>query len=148
MPFQKGNNFGKRFKKGHRRTPEEEKKRSETVRKLVKEGKWRTSWVGGRRVSEGYVQLWMPEHHLASKLGYVAEHRLIAEIKIGRKLLPGEVVHHINENTIDNRPENLEVMSIGSHISLHQKGKANPGIEKNFKGKEPWRTVYRSSKIN
>lgn len=45
--------------------------------------------------------------------------RLIMEKKIGRKLLSSEVVHHKNGNKLDDREENLEIMSLLEHARLH-----------------------------
>ena len=44
----------------------------------------------------GYIYIQKPEHPKATKRGYVAEHRLVAEDKIGRFLKDDEDVHHIN----------------------------------------------------
>jgi hypothetical protein len=38
-------------------------------------------------------------------------HRWVEENKLGRKLKPGEVVHHRDGNTLNNSPNNLKVYS-------------------------------------
>ena len=59
------------------------------------------------------------EHPRSSKWGYVLLHRLIAENTLGRILQEDEIVHHINHDKYDNRPENLQVMSSSEHGKLH-----------------------------
>ena len=52
---------------------------------------------------------------------YIYEHRFIMENYLGRLLRINEVVHHKNENKLDNKLENLELKSMANHSSLHAK---------------------------
>jgi len=79
------------------------------------------NWKGGRTIaSSGYVLVKRPGHPLADSRGYAYEHRVVAMEKLGRPLHKGEVVHHINGDKLDNRPENLAVLpSNGHHMQAH-----------------------------
>lgn len=82
------------------------------------------------------------EHHYNhiyscnSKIGYhgwVSEHNMIAEWVNNRKIERNEIVHHINYNGKDNRPENLMIMDRKEHQRYHaeinnQKNWNNPVI--------------------
>ncbi len=48
------------------------------------------------------------------------EHRLVAEIKLGRALMHNEVVHHIDGNKQNNEPDNLMIMTQSDHLKLHR----------------------------
>lgn len=66
----------------------------------------------------GYKHIYKPEHPFCRKQGYILEHRLVMEKKIGRYLFPAERVHHINGDKLDNRIKNLKLFG---NESLHQK---------------------------
>lgn len=79
-------------------------------------------WRGGRvRGGEGmrYWMVYVPGHPRANTLGYVLEHRLVMEQELGRLLEADEIVHHKNEDTLDNDPGNLEIMTQAEHARLH-----------------------------
>jgi hypothetical protein len=65
----------------------------------------------GNITTNGYVRLYMPTHPNASSRGYVMEHVMVMSEHLGRPLVPGENVHHINGARSDNRIENLELWS-------------------------------------
>ncbi len=80
-------------------------------------------WKGGRfKHTKGYTLILKPEHPFCDYKGYIMEHRLILEQKLGRFLKPTEYTHHINGIPDDNRPENLHLCSNNAeHKKLHRK---------------------------
>jgi hypothetical protein len=74
---------------------------------------------------DGYVSVFVGEaHHLANCRGYCLKHRLVMEKKIGRWLTDKEVVHHKDDNPLNNDPENLELFQDnGSHLHETRMGK-------------------------
>jgi len=90
----------------------------------------------GRSIaSSGYMLVRVGiDHPLADVRGYAYEHRVVAQEAIKRPLARGEHVHHKNGDKLDNRPENLEVLSAAEHRVEHRHsgrkrrlpGEANP----------------------
>jgi hypothetical protein len=50
-------------------------------------------------------------------------HRVVGENKAGKKLGFNEVVHHVDEDKLNNDPDNLKILSRSEHSSLHMKGR-------------------------
>ncbi|MCG2689870.1 HNH endonuclease [Candidatus Parcubacteria bacterium] len=75
-------------------------------------------WKGGRYQDKtsGYILVHNPEHPTANAHGYVLEHRLVMEEKLGRLLKPHEIVYHKNGKKDDNHPKNLILALVGEQM--------------------------------
>lgn len=68
----------------------------------------------------GYALVKRPEHHRSNSSGYVREHILVMEAKLGHPIPSGMDVHHKDEDKQNNHPDNLELFqSRGEHIRFH-----------------------------
>lgn len=133
-----GFNLGKKFSdeirkklsvahKGQHSSPKTEFKKGKhySIKTEFKKGKLTGNkhpcWKGGKVKSDNHWLIYKSDHPFASKRDkYVLEHRLVMEKHLGRYLKPKEVVHHINEDSLDNRLENLMLFSNqNEHTKYH-----------------------------
>jgi uncharacterized protein (DUF1330 family) len=70
---------------------------------------------------QGYVLVLLPPDQRGGRSKYAAEHRLVMERHLGRRLTRDEQVHHLNGDKTDNRVENLAVCSVRDHTTLHHR---------------------------
>lgn len=107
-------------------------RKSATIKAVLKKryphgryGENAANWKGGRHVYNGYVVIYSPGHPRATNSNRVFEHIVVAEKKLGRFIGRDEIVHHINGDKQDNRPDNLEVMKRSAHVNYHMKSGKN-----------------------
>lgn len=141
--FQKGNkiNLGKKLSEETKRRmsfAQKGKKRTEEAKARMRgrTGEKSTNWKGGRVKSvAGYILIHNSNHPFCNDRGYIFEHRLVMEKKLGRYLKPKECPHHKGikypvgsvENKQDNRIENLVLFRNNAyHFWFHKNGFCNP----------------------
>lgn len=79
----------------------------------------------GATADRKYIEVlatWHPNKNAASR---EALHRIIAEARLGRFLVEGEIVHHKDGDATNNHWDNLEVMTQAEHARKHKLEKAH-----------------------
>jgi hypothetical protein len=83
-------------------------------------------WRGGRKDTEGYNAIRMfpgdDFYPQRSQDGYILEHRLVMMRHLGRPLLSSEIVHHLDGNRYNNKLENLQLTTRGTHELSYRHG--------------------------
>lgn len=75
--------------------------------------------IGTKRLHKSREGLVYVEVKVGQPNEWKYEHRVVMATVLGRNLATSEHVHHRNENTQDNSPENLEVLSPAEHNRHH-----------------------------
>ncbi len=60
---------------------------------------------------------------IKSNHGWIEEHRYVMEQQLNRRLLPSEIVHHIDHDHNNNVISNLEITTRSEHARHHMTGR-------------------------
>jgi hypothetical protein len=101
------------------------------VAEHAKSGEQHSQWKGGfRKHSKGYLEIHVslvePEFQCMAQKNnnHILFHRYIVAKSIGRPLTKKEIVHHKDENRLNNCPFNLELFSsLSEHMRYHKLSK-------------------------
>ena len=107
---------------GHRHTEETKQYLSD-----VNTGENNNQWKGGKGSMKGYCRIWIGNKKRT------LEQRVIWENYHNMKLPDGFIIHHIDENKLNNSPENLAAMRKGDHLNLHialKRGRSRNGADR------------------
>jgi hypothetical protein len=76
--------------------------------------------------ASGYWVRYDPKRKLV-----ISKHQLVLEKKLGRRLRPNELVHHVDGNKYNDNMSNLKVVNKSEHNKLHKvwKGTHNPSVQ-------------------
>lgn len=92
--------------------------RHRNIPKGIKNGRWKNGIIvtGNRRY------IYAPNHPRSKKRNHIQESILVMERHIGRYLKSSEVVHHLDNNSLNNNLSNLKLLPNQSeHIKIHLK---------------------------
>src|SRR3989344_5447698 len=74
-------------------------------------------WKGGFHIDIYGYKVLQSIHTNGKK---ILEHRKIMAEYLGRELRSEEIIHHINGDKLDNRIENLQIVTRSEHINMHR----------------------------
>lgn len=100
------------------------KRRTDRPAQLVTQ---RLEGIHSRNWRGRVVERWAGSHPLFPGQRLVLRARRVLAERLGRPLRPGEVAHHKNADTLDDRRGNIVLREVGQHVREHAAGKKKEG---------------------